>query len=56
MNAYPLPYFPIGNNPNIIYEINELKERVKRLEEKVNNLDNSEDHNYLKKDDNYYMI
>lgn len=56
MNAYPLPYFPIGNNPNIIYEINELKERVKCLEEKVNNLDNSDDHNYLKKDDNYYMI
>lgn len=57
MNPYPLPYIPIGNNYNIICELNELKERVQLLEEKINTINEKDkDNNYLKKDDNYYMI
>ncbi|MBR3145965.1 MAG: hypothetical protein IKF47_01750 [Bacilli bacterium] len=55
MNNFPIPFPPINNNNyffNIIEEINKLNERITKLEEKLN----KEQKDYLKKDDNYYMI
>ena len=53
MNNLPMPIPFI--NFDIINEINILKERVRILEEKINNSDDYNS-NYLEKDDNYYMI
>lgn len=55
MNNFPIPFPPINTNNyffNIIEEINKLNERITKLEEKLN----KEQKDYLKKDDNYYMI
>ena len=55
MNNFPIPFPPINTNNyffNIVEEINKLNERITKLEEKINNTEKD----YLKKDDNYYMI
>lgn len=51
---YPLPV--IFNNYNIFEEINLLKKRIEILEEKITSLENKDETDYLKNDDNYYMI
>lgn len=59
MNNFPIPVYPINNNNyyfNIISEINKLKEDVEELKEKINKINCSKENNYLKKEDNYYMI
>ena len=48
--------FPIFNNQNIIYEINNLKAKINELEQRIIQLENKETKNYLKKDDSYYII
>lgn len=54
MNNFP---FPIAmQSYNINYEIQELKEKLKLLEEKINKIENQKQESYLKKDDNYHMI
>lgn len=55
MNPYPFQVPIIGQNEYyyILKELNELKKKVAYLEEEINKKDES---NYLKKDDNYYMI
>ena len=55
MNNFPIPFPPLNTNNyffNIIEEINKLNARITKLEEKLN----KEEKDYLKKDDNYYMI
>ena len=57
MNNFNMPFPPINTNNyyfNIIEEFTKLNERISKLEEKINNWENKKD--YLKKDDNYYMI
>ena len=56
MMNYPLPISPQINNYNIIEKINILNEKIKILEEKIKIIENEKKNNYLKKDDNYYMI
>ena len=55
MNAYPFQ-IPIINQNDYFYilkEIEKIKIQIKQLEEQINI---KNDNNYLKKDDNYYMI
>ena len=58
MNNFSYPFPPINNNYfiNIPEEIIKLRERINILEKKIKNIENNNDNNYLKKDDNYYMI
>ena len=49
MINYPIP---ISQNINNYYSVIEM---IKKLEEKINRIE-EEKNNYLKKDDNYYMI
>ncbi len=56
MNNLPLPIPIIPNNFTMMDDINQLKERVKIIEEKLKVLEQSEETDYLKNDDNYYMI
>ena len=59
MFSYPYP-IPIYNNyqenNNILKEIQELKEKINILEERIYKIENNKNTNYLKKDDSYYMI
>ena len=48
---YPMPY-----NYNLFEEVNNLKIRLKILEDKLELLEKKEESDYLKNDDNYYMI
>jgi len=55
MNPYPFQV-PIINQNDYYYilnELNKLKRKIKYLEDQINK---SNENNYLKKDDNYYMI
>ena len=52
---------PIMNNPNmlndILYKLNEYENRIKKLEQKVSRLENSNNNNYNNEpDNNMYMI
>lgn len=51
---YPIPIIPEFYNPR--NEINYLKERIQIIEEKIKTLESKEENDYLKNDDNYYMI
>ena len=55
MNNFVFPPIP---NPYNYYleELKRLKDRITILEEKIKILENKNNNNYLKKDDNYYMI
>lgn len=54
---YPIPiYNNFQENNNMIKEIQELKDIIKNLEERIYKLENNKNTNYLKKDDSYYMI
>ena len=55
MNNFVFPYPPNINN-YYLEELKRLKERIHILEEKIKQLENKNTNNYLKKDDNYYMI
>ena len=55
MNQFPYPIYP--NYPyNLIDEINKLKEEINILEQRITKIEKQNKNNYLKKDDNYYMI
>ena len=59
MNNFPFqipPYLTNNSFYNIIEELNQLKKRIDLLEEKMKKKGNEKEYNYLKKDDNYYMI
>lgn len=55
MNNFVFPYPPNINN-YYLAELKKLIERINILEEKVKSLEKNNSNNYLKKDDNYYMI
>lgn len=59
MNNFPIPFPPISTN-NYYYNFQEefiaLKKKVDELEERVQYLEKSKEQNYLKKEDNYYML
>ena len=59
MNNIPIIYPPMMNNNyyfNLQRELNEIKERVKILENRIYEIEKKKEESYLKKDDNYYMI
>ena len=59
MNNVPIIYPPMMNNNyffNLQRELNEIKERVKILEDRISEIEKKKEDSYLKKDDNYYMI
>lgn len=56
MNNFPCPIPIIPGVYNPIEEINYLKERIRIIEEKLKTLESKEESDYLKNDDNYYMI
>ena len=56
MNNFPIPYFPINNIDNLIREINNIKEEVYKINQRLDKIENEKNNKYLKKDDNYYMI
>ena len=59
MNNIPIIYPPMMNNNyyfNLQRELNEIKERVKILENRIYEIEKKKEDAYLKKDDNYYMI
>ena len=59
MYNFPIPIPPISNNyfnADIQNELNLLKERITILENKIKSMETSNENNYMKKDDNYYMI
>ena len=49
--AFP-PYIP----PNIYLEIEQLKQEINYLKQKIQELENSNKTNYLHKDDSYHML
>ena len=53
MNNYTYPFMPINNNQQIIEELIQIKELLKRIDYKLNK---KEKENNNEKDDNYYMI
>ena len=59
MNYYPQQFLPILND-NTIYqllkEIKDNKQRIFELEKRITKLELEKNNNYLKKDDNYYII
>ena len=55
MNNFVFPYPPNINN-YYLEELKRLNERISILEEKIKTLENKNINNYLKKDDNYYML
>lgn len=61
MNFMNNPNIPIINNPNmindILYKLSEYENRIKKLEQKVNRLENNSYNNYNNEpDNNMYMI
>ena len=60
MNNFLYPIPPMINNYNndLIYEIMKLKEKITELENRINSIEknNNKQNNYLKKDDNYYIV
>lgn len=59
MNNFPFPIPPINNmyiNSDIQTELIKLNERITMLENKIKKLETTNENNYMKKDDNYYMI
>ncbi len=57
MNPYPFQIPIINQNDYyfILKELEEIKKQIKNLEEQIDKKNNTNS-NYLKKDDNYYMI
>ena len=59
MNNYPYPIQPMINNYNndILAEILKINRKLEQLENRINNLEKEKDNkNYLKKEDNYYIV
>ena len=59
MNNFPFqtpPFLTNNSFYNITEELNQLKKRVDLLEEQMKEKEKDKEYNYLKKDDNYYMI
>ena len=57
MNNYAYPFFPINNNQSIIEELIKMNETLKKIELKLDKLEQSNNkNNYLEKEDNYYML
>ena len=48
--------FPSYIQPNIYQEIEKLKQEIIYLKQKIQELENINKTNYLKKDDSYYML
>lgn len=55
-----MPFFPypphISPTINIEEEIIKLKQEINELKTKINNLENKNKNDYMKKDDNLYMM
>lgn len=54
-NNYPMMNTPIINN-DINYKINELENRIKKLEIRISYLEQEKNNNYLEPDNKMYMI
>ncbi len=51
-NGYPMTPQPFDIN----YKINELENRIKKLELRISYLENEKNNNYIEPDTNMYMI
>ena len=51
-NSYPMAPQPFDIN----YKINELENRIKKLELRISYLENEKNNNYIEPDTNMYMI
>ena len=54
MNQYP--FIPFQNPYPLIEEIKQLSFYLKKINEKLDKIVDTEKKNYLEKDDNYYII
>ena len=54
-NNFPIINTPIINN-DINYKINELENRIKKLELRISYLENEKNNNYIEPDTKMYMI
>ena len=56
MNNMPYPFFqPLPQN-NIYEELKKIKDELKLLKEKINQLENQTKKDYLKKDDSFHIL
>ncbi len=56
MNNFFPPYFQPSNNYEIIQEINKLKEEIIKLNKKIELIEHNKNTEYMKKNDDYYII
>ena len=56
MNNLPLPFYPQNPNYEILLEINKLKEEIIKLNKRIDSLEKANNSDYLKKNDEYYII
>lgn len=57
MYNYPIPYIPQPINYQSLFdELNKLKYELDQLKDRIKKIEDNQTDNYLKKDDNYYMI
>jgi len=54
-NNFPMMNMPMINN-DINYKINELENRIKKLELRISYLENEKNNNYIEPDTKMYMI
>lgn len=52
----PIPNPDMNMNDNIINKLNELESYIKKLEQRIIKLENSNNHNYNEPDNSFYMI
>ena len=56
INGFPIPFPPTNNNFFFQEELNEIRKKIKELENKIQKIEAEKNNDYLKNDDNYYMI
>ena len=57
MYNYPIPYISQPINYQLLFdELNKLKHELDQLKDRIKKIEDNQTNNYLKKDDNYYMI
>ncbi len=57
MYNYPIPYISQPINYQLLFdELNKLKHELDQLKDRIKKIEDNHTDNYLKKDDNYYMI